>query len=343
MKKNIFNIILNETKKIHKGSKFKFLKNKTILITGATGLLGNYMVAFFFNTLESKYSPKKISLIFKNNLPSYLNFLKVNKKIDLIQKDLTKLNASNIKKQDYIIHLAGYGQPFKFMKNEMKTFHLNTVTLECLIRRTKSNGNFLYLSSSEIYSGLNGMVNENQVGNTNTDHPRSCYIESKRGGETILNIYKKKLSIKAKSARLCLAYGPGTKKGDARVLNQFIEKGLSKKNITMNDSGTAIRSYIYVADATKMLLNILFFGKHSIYNVGGKEKISIKKLANKIGKILKAPVMESSKIYSKKIGSPKHAMVDIGLYEKEFKKMSLTKLDEGLRNTIEWQRIVCKY
>ena len=66
---------------------------------------------------------------------------------------------------------------------------------------------------------------------TNTNHPRSCYIESKRGGETILNNYKSKIKFKPISIRLCLGFGPGVRKDDERVLHQFIEKALKFNKI----------------------------------------------------------------------------------------------------------------
>ena len=340
MKENIFDIIIDDTKKIYDKKKYRFLKDKCVLITGSTGILGNYMVGFFLNSLKSKFKPKKITLIFKSKLPAYLNFLKKNKRFKLVRKDLSLSKKINLKKQDYILHLAGYGQPMRFMDDPIKTFELNTGSLNMLLKKINQNGSFLYLSSSELYSGLNGKIKEDKIGLTNTNHPRACYIESKRGGETIMNIYREKFGINAKSARLCLAYGPGTKLEDKRVLNQFIEKALKLNSINMNDSGTALRSYIYVADATKMLLNILFFGKKPIYNVGGKEKISIIKLAKKISRILKVPVVAKKTSYSKGFGAPKNAFVNISLYEKEFKNSKFVKLDEGLRNTIKWQKML---
>ena len=338
MEKNIFDIIIVDTQKIYNESKYRFLKDKNILITGSTGLLGNYMIGFFLNSLQSNFKPKKITITFKNKLPTYLNFLKSNKSFKLIKKDLSKIKKINVINQDYIIHLAGYGQPMKFMEDPIKTFELNTGVLNMLLKKIDKKGSFLYLSSSEIYSGLNGKIKEDKIGLTNTDHPRACYIESKRGGEAIINIYRRKFGINAKSARLCLAYGPGTKKNDKRVLNQFIEKAIILNSIKMNDEGTALRSYIYVADATRMLLDILFFGKKTTYNVGGEEKISIHNLAKKIAKILRVPVNTKKTSYSKGIGAPKNAFVNTSLYKKEFKNYNFIKLDEGLERTIEWQK-----
>ena len=91
MKKNIFDIIIVDTQKIYNESKYRFLKDKNILITGSTGLLGNYMIGFFLNSLQSNFKPKKITITFKNKLPTYLNFLKSNKSFKLIKKDLSKI------------------------------------------------------------------------------------------------------------------------------------------------------------------------------------------------------------------------------------------------------------
>jgi FlaA1/EpsC-like NDP-sugar epimerase len=52
---NIFKkFIYTEIDEIYNSTKYKFLKNKEILITGATGLLGQYFVAFFFEGQRRK-------------------------------------------------------------------------------------------------------------------------------------------------------------------------------------------------------------------------------------------------------------------------------------------------
>ena len=86
--------------------------------------------------------------------------------------------------------------------------------LKKLLLKTKKKGGFLYLSTSEVYSGINKQNFEDKIGNSNTNHIRACYIQSKLAGETLVNIFKRKFNINAKSVRLCLAYGPGNKKKD---------------------------------------------------------------------------------------------------------------------------------
>ena len=80
MNNTFYKFIFKECSTLYDENKFKFLKNKKILITGATGVLGQYFIAFFLKTAESKYKPKKIFLIHKNKIPNYLLFLKKKKK-----------------------------------------------------------------------------------------------------------------------------------------------------------------------------------------------------------------------------------------------------------------------
>jgi nucleoside-diphosphate-sugar epimerase len=93
---------------------------------------------------------------------------------------------------------------------------------------------------------------------------RAPYIFSKLSGETFLNILRNKYKINTKSVRLCLAFGPGNKKNDNRAMYEIINKGLLKKKIILNDSGLDRRSYIYILDAIKMIINIFFFGNFLI-------------------------------------------------------------------------------
>ena len=286
--------------------------------------------------LNSSYNIKIYSIC-KSEPVEYFKLLSNFSGSSIIRGDITDIIFLNaLPKADFIIHAAGYGQPGKFMDDQVKTLKLNTFSTFELLNKLKTNGKFLFLSTSELYSGLNNApFNEKQIGNTNTDHPRSCYIEAKRCGEAIVNAYRK-IGIEAKSARLSLAYGPGTQKGDQRVLNSFIEKAL-KGNIHMMDDGKALRTYCYVSDAINIMWQILLTGKDAIYNVGGKSKTSIKELAEIIASILNVKVI-SPKDSQTLEGAPENVYLDMTKVEKEFNKLKYISLKEGLLKTIEWQR-----
>jgi nucleoside-diphosphate-sugar epimerase len=342
---NKFEKILNKDAiYINKKVDLSELCGKKILITGASGLIGiNFLMSLKeFSRKKSKKNTPTIIAIFNREIPNYFRGIVNFENLQIKKGDITDINFVNsLGRADYIIHAAGYGQPGKFLQDKIKTIAINTTATMSLLKKLNSDGKFLFISTSEIYSGLSDTpFKESQVGTTNTTHPRSCYIESKRCGETICHTYYE-MGKMVKSARLSLAYGPGTKSGDTRVLNSFIEKGLTGK-IEMIDKGKAKRTYCYVRDAIEMLWNILLFGKGPIYNVGGKSKTTIKELAEKIGNQLHVPVSFPKRSDHKLKGAPDNVLLDMTMVKDEFGKTNYVSLSEGLKSAIAWQKELAK-
>lgn len=329
-------IIEKESKEIIDKIDFTGLKNKSILITGASGLIGVYMISCLKQI--SKTHNIKIYAWIKNEIDK--EFLSIFDDCYIIKKDITDQNSFiDLPNFDCIIHAAGYGQPGKFLDNKIKTININTISTINLFTKLNKNGKFLFISTSELYSGLDSEnILETQVGDTNTNHPRACYIEGKRCGETICYSHISK-DIDVKIARLSLAYGPGTKKYDHRVLNSLIEKGLKNDKIELMDSGDAIRTYCYITDVIEMFWNILLHSKDTLYNVGGKSKTTILDLAKLIGKNLNKEV-KTPEINQELIGNPKVVNISLTKYINEFNKEEFKSLEEGIINTIEWQKFL---
>ncbi len=208
--KNKIFFILKDLEKLSKKKYLEFFKGKIVTITGASGLIGQYFFFLLYLLIDTKNSPKKIYITSKSSLPSYFNLLVKNKKVVFYKSNLITKEILKTKKSHIIIHAAGYGQPGKFLNYPFETFKLNTQVTEYLLKSVKKNGSFLFLSSSELYSGLNKNYFENQELITDFNNNRSIYIEAKKFGEKIVKKFETK--INAKSIRLCLCYGPGTKK-----------------------------------------------------------------------------------------------------------------------------------
>ncbi len=331
-------IIIEDVEKIINKINFSCLNNKSIILTGASGLVGSYLLACLCLLSTSKRFKIKINLLIHSDLPEFIAPLIRRMDCNIYQGDITSSNfCKTLPMSDYIIHAAGYGQPGKFMENPIKTIQINTTATLDLFEHLNKDGSFLFLSSSEVYSGLlNSPFNESQIGNTNTNHPRASYIEGKRIGETICNEYRK-LGINAKSARLSLAYGPGTKQHDKRVLNNFIEKALSYGKIEMLDQGEARRTYCYITDAVELLWGILLFGKDAVYNVGGESRITIAELAKLIAKETGASMVFPKKS-SDLMGAPDDVYLDLTKVKQEFDKHQFISLEDGIKTTINWQR-----
>lgn len=304
----------------------KYFESKRILITGASGVVG-------YNLCK-----KLLSIPYCEVHVNYLNPPGPNFKELLRSSDHHIFDITDIKKIeslpsfDIIFHCSGYGQPQKFVKNPSKTFSLNTLSLQALIK--KATEKFIFISTSEVYSETDGNSELDKIV-INPSNIRNCYTLSKLFGESILEFNES--GIESKSIRLCLCYGPGFKKDDKRVLSEFIIKGSSNKEIQLLDEGSALRSYIYVDDCVDGIINICISGKENIYNIGGKDILTIKDLALKIGSLLNCEV-KTGEQKNKLANSPNKACVDISRYESEFGQLNKTPLEDGLKKCIEWYK-----
>lgn len=314
-----------------------FLTNKKILITGASGLIGTYILAYMVFLIKAGVPLEVYAQTFSAP-PSHMLELLSCGKVNILQIDLAKFSEyERLPDVDIIIHSAGYAQPQRFMANPVVTMQINISATIALVQRLRPHGSFVFISSSEVYCGLTGSIfQEEHIGTTTPYHPRASYIEGKKSGEAVCNAFRSQ-GVRAISARLGDVYGPGTRKHDKRALNSFIEKALINGQIDLLDSGTAIRTYCYVTDALELLIKILFFGKQAVYNVGGHSSKSIAELAKIIGEITNVPVILPS-TESKVAGSPEILQLDLSRVESEFGKTKFVELKEGLKRTISWQR-----
>lgn len=300
----------------------KRLAGKAVLLTGATGLIGVNLAAALTRAGAKMTTPKR-------TMPMVGTY-------------------------DFIVHAAGYAQPSRFLADPMATIAVNTSMLIDLLGRLKPEGRLLFLSTSEVYSGgSRSLHREEDIGATNPAHARGCYIESKRCGEAIVHAAREGGKI-AMIARVSSVYGPGVRAKDGRVMSQFIDSAIRDEEITMKDGGAARRIFLYVSDATEMLLNILVHGEGAVYNVGGPAtfqsknvsgEVAILQLARKIGDIMKVPVRAPSaggnaarSTGHGMPGAPAHVGLDLSRYLREFNKETWVSMDDGLRRTIEWHR-----
>jgi len=314
-----------------------FLTNKKILITGSSGLIGTYILAYMVSLIKAGIPLDVYAHTFSEPPPHMLELISCGK-IKVLQIDLSNISEyKRLPDADVIIHSAGYAQPILFMSNPIATMQINISATMALLQRLRPHGSFIFISSSEVYCGLTKSIfQEKYIGTTTPYHPRASYIEGKRSGEAACNAFRSQ-GVRAISARLGDVYGPGTRKHDKRALNSFIEKALFNQNIELLDSGNAKRTYCYVADALELLIRILFFGKQAVYNVGGHSFTSIAELAKMIGEITHVPaVFPSNEIQV--AGSPEILQLDLSRIETEFGKTAYVELEEGLKRTVSCQR-----
>ncbi len=343
-------IIRQECQRLFEIDKFEELKNKTVFVVGANGLIGSFLADFMVFLNQNAYN---INLI----LSSYsapdkaVRILHLQDRDDVryFSWDCSKPLPQNALEEeiDVTFFCAGYGQPSKFLSNSIKTTLINIVgansVLDKLSRQEKST-KFTFLSTSEIYGTPSVYPTpEEYPCQFDLDNNRVSYVLSKATAENLCVQYNKLRHLETKIARVALTYGPGTMRNDSRVMQEFIFKAAKNGNISMLDSGSSIRNYLYLTDSAEILLNVTLRGQSVVYNVGGdSEEISIHGLAKHIGDLMGTPVIKGEE----KNRNTKSAPLKVGLsmkkYRKEFPKYgnNIIGLSRGIDRVLKWYRLM---
>lgn len=260
-------------------------RNKTVLVTGATGRLGMYIVEAIskanidwnlnITIIILARNKEKIKKVFGTSL--LLPYIHI-----IVQDVIEEITWDG--DVDYIFHTAGLASPKDFTLYPVDTLwgHVQgTRNVLEFARRTKCK-KVLYVSTVEIYGEWKSEkgIQETDMGPQKCDNVRACYPEAKRLCETMLASYKVQYNIDYVGVRLCHTFGPGIVLDDGRAFSEFIRNVIKGEDIVLNTDGEAMRTYTYVADAVGAMLIAFTRGKDTYYNIANiNNLISIRDLA----------------------------------------------------------------
>ena len=249
------------------------LKSSRILITGANGLIGSYLV-YFLDYLNREYDAS-IEIYAMSRSKQRLESTFEGLKINIIEQDLNLPIETDLD-VDYVIHAASNAHPLAYSQDPVGTMKTNILGTMNLLDNLKSKlTKFIYISSGEIYgNNIDHSFTEDDCGIIDTKQARSCYPESKRATETLCTAYNAQFGTGINIARLCYVYGPTITNSNSRADAQFLRNALDGKDIVMKSKGEQRRTYCYVADAVSAILTILLKGKSpEVYNVANPNSI----------------------------------------------------------------------
>lgn len=252
---------------------------KTILVTGATGLIGKLCVK---SLLNSGYNTQVIALV--RDEEKAKNIFAESKRLTYLVQDINQ-RINTTRRVDYIIHAASTTSSKDFVEKPVETIYtaINGSRNILEFAKNKRLEGMVYLSSLEIY-GVNEKENikERDYGYIDILNPRSSYSESKKMVETMCISYGTEYGVPVKIARLAQTFGAGVSISDNRVFAQFAKAIINKENIVLHTKGETKRNYCYTTDAVRGIFTILTKGENNnAYNVANENSYcSISEMAH---------------------------------------------------------------
>ncbi|MDE5780040.1 MAG: NAD-dependent epimerase/dehydratase family protein [Lachnospiraceae bacterium] len=261
---------------LHNSIGLEHLKNQSVLLTGATGLIGSFIVEMLLKYNEMEDSNITIYAVSRNmnRLKERFDCCKTQNLI-YIEQDMNVEFYFDFS-VDYIIHAASNAYPAAFANDPVGTILSNIMGGYYLLGygKSKSVKRILYISSGEVY-GLGDKnieaYSEDYSGYVDPVQVRSCYPTAKRTTENLFISYGVQYNLDTVIVRPCHTYGANVTKQDNRANAQFITNAVRGEDIVLKSAGLQYRSYCYIADCASAIMTVLLQGeKWEAYNIANE-------------------------------------------------------------------------
>lgn len=310
-----------------------------ILITGGAGFIGSACAkalmdrgdkVVIIDNFNDYYDPKLKHDRIKIFLKGYKKFKLY--KADI--RDARKMEAIFKKeKPDKIIHLAAMAGVRYSLENPKLYADVNimgSINLLEMARKYKVK-NFIFASSSSVY-GNNKKTPFSEIDPVDT--PISPYAASKKADELLAHVWSHIYGLKITALRFFTVYGPWGRPDMALFLfTDAITKG---KPISVFNRGKMSRNFTYIDDIVSGTITVLDADlPYGVMNIGGDREETLMRyievLEKNLGRVAKKNLMPMQP------GDVPTTVADI----RKLKKLGwkpTTRIEEGIRNFVEWYK-----
>ncbi|WP_330945281.1 NAD-dependent epimerase/dehydratase family protein [Streptococcus anginosus] len=278
---------------------FQKFYRSTVVITGATGLVGSQLMKAFACINRTHDLEMSVYGIVRNSEKAYKIFgdLLNRGDIHILVGDILmdySLYIPNELKIDYLIHGAAITASKQMIDLPVDTINTSIYGTQQMLElaREKKVKSFVYLSSMEVYGKFDRpnnettVVTEDMLGYLDLSNVRTNYPESKRLCENICVAYWSQYRVPTKIARLSQTFGAGILPEENRIFAQFARSVIEEKDIILHTAGKSEGNYCYTADMVLGLMTILLDGENGeAYNVSNEENhVTISDMAYLVAK-----------------------------------------------------------
>ena len=296
--------------------------NSEVMITGASGFVGSWLVGSWLWARESLKGTGRLLLVCRNTEglnQKYASSISAGHLI-LQAADVRSLQLPASFRPQLVVNAATPARESLNVKQPLEMLNIIIEGQKKLLEISQEAGveRFLFLSSGAVYGSIPlslKQVPEDYLGAPHIGDPAMAYHEGKRVAELMGNICSQNGSMGFVSARLFAFLAPFLPIDEHFAAGNFIGNAIRNEDIIIKSGGGSIRSYQYGTDLVTWLWALLVRGKSGdAYNVGSDESLSIKELAKKVAEI------SASGITVKIMG--KDEVTNISQYVPSVKKMS---------------------
>ena len=284
-------ILQEDLEQIVEKTDFSSYMHSSVLITGATGLVGSRIVLALLCANRMKHTDITVYAVVRNLEKAKRIYEEQfsNEKLTFIVWDITQEMSLDVS-IDYVIHTASVTASKFMVEKPVETIEaalLGTRNILNLAKEKKIRS-MVYLSSMEMYGRFeqSESVTEDMCGSIDTLAIRSNYPLSKRMCENMCVAYHAEHGVPVKIARLAQVFGAGILPGENRVFAQFARSAMAKQDIVLHTAGKSEGNYCYLADAIRAIYVIMSKGIDAqAYNVVNEEThITIADMAKMVAK-----------------------------------------------------------
>lgn len=256
------------------GLDWKKLRGKTIAISGATGMVGTFLIDVLLHKNDTAQLGCHILALGRNKE-------KARERLPYFERDDFSFEVCDVsaygsrpeRVADIIFHLASATHPRAYASDPIGTIASNVTGLSNLLEYASDCAAeaFVFASSVEIYGENRGdtdSFSEDYLGYIDCNTLRAGYPEAKRVGEALCQAYKAQKNLPVYIPRLPRIFGATVLPSDTKAISQFIFKGAAREDVVLKSEGTQFFSYLHVRDAVCGMLWVLTCGEQgAAYNL----------------------------------------------------------------------------
>lgn len=320
------------------------LAGRSLVLTGATGLIGAYLAETVAWLNESHLaSPCRLTAIARRApaVGSPLEHLRQTPGFRWVEADARQV-PPQVDEADFLVLAATAGAPRGYLADPIGTLELNGSGLGRWLdfaARARVRA-VLYFSSGEVYGSPvapHVPTPESHAGAVDPTLPRNVYAEAKRYGEALALAYARTRGVPARVVRPFQVFGPGVSP-DGRAIPDFVTAAAAGEAVRLRSAGDAVRTFLYLADATVAFWQVLLQAPPgSVYNVGRSEpEMTVRAAAERVAQL--AGVSLEAAAAPEISGAPERSVPDVSRLASDFGFSPRHDFDDLVTRSLQWLR-----